>query len=99
MPTYLVLAHFTEQGIRHVKDTVKRAEALKTAAKKLGATLKEVYWTLGPYDMALLVEAPDEATATALGLHTGAQGNLRTQTLRAFTAEEITQILSKVEAK
>jgi uncharacterized protein with GYD domain len=68
-----VLAHFTEQGIRHVKDTVKRAEALKTAAKKLGATLKEVYWTLGPYDMALLVEAPDEATATALGLHTGAQ--------------------------
>jgi uncharacterized protein with GYD domain len=96
MPTYIVLGTFTDQGVRNVKDTTKRAEAVRQAARKLGVTVKDVYWTLGQYDVAAIVDAPDEASVTALGLSIGASGNARTQTLRAFSAEEIGQILNRV---
>lgn len=96
MATYIVLAHFTDQGIRNVKDTPKRAEAFKTMAQKLGVTIKESYWTLGPYDVVTILEAPDEEAITTLGLSVGALGNVRTQTLRAFSAEEMERILSKM---
>lgn len=96
MATYIVLGQFTDQGIRNVKDTAKRAEALKQMAKKVGATVKEVYWTMGQYDVATIVEAPDDASATALFLSIGALGNVRTQTLRAFSAAEMTGILGKM---
>ena len=65
MPTYIMLGQFTDQGIRNVKETTKRAEALKEMAKKVGATVKEVYWTLGPYDVVSVVDAPDDMSATA----------------------------------
>jgi uncharacterized protein with GYD domain len=96
MATYIMLGKFTEQGIRNVKDTAKRAEAVRTMAKKVGVTVKELYWTLGKFDVATILEAPDEASVTALGLSVGALGNVRTQTLRAFTAEEIGPILKKI---
>ena len=96
MPTYLVLGNFTEQGIRNVKDTAKRAEKLREMAKKAGVTVKEVYWTLGSYDIATIWEAPDEASVTALGLSIGALGNVRTTTLRAYTADEIPAVLGKM---
>lgn len=96
MATYLVLGHFTDQGIRHIKDTTKRAEAIRELARKCGATVKEAYWTLGQYDIATIIEAPDEASITAFGLSAGALGNVKTQTLRAFTADEMTKILSRV---
>jgi uncharacterized protein with GYD domain len=96
MPTYIVLGNFTEQGVRNVKDTAKRAEAVRATAKKLGITVKETYWVLGQYDVALIAEAPDEASVTALGLSIGALGNVRTQTMRAFTAQEVGQFLSRM---
>ncbi|MBM3801923.1 MAG: GYD domain-containing protein [Acidimicrobiia bacterium] len=96
MATHLLLLNFTDQGIHEVKETIKRAEAFRSTAAKAGAKVKEVYWTLGQYDGVLIFEAPDEATATALGLSLGSLGNVRTQTLRAFTAEEIGQILAKM---
>jgi len=96
MPTYILLGHYTEQGIQKVKDTVNRVDAVRALAKKVGATIKEAYWTLGQYDVVTIVEAPDEAAVTALGLSIGALGNVRTQTLRAFTAGEIGPILTKV---
>ena len=68
MATYIVLSNFTEQGMRNVKDTTKRADAVKELAKKCGATAKEFYWTLGKYDVVAIFEAPDEASITALGL-------------------------------
>ncbi|MGA7328146.1 MAG: GYD domain-containing protein [Rhodomicrobium sp.] len=92
----MVLANFTEQGIRNVKDTHKRAEAFKEAAGKFGVTVKHLYWTLGRYDLVVTVEAPDDPSVTALGLALGSMGNVRTQTLRAFGAEEMTQILGKM---
>ena len=96
MATYIVLGHFTEKGIHAVKDTTKRAEALRSLGKKVGVTVKELYWTLGEYDVATIVEAPDEASMTAFGLSIGAAGNVRTQTLRAFSAEEMGKILGKM---
>ena len=98
MALYILLAGFTDQGIRNVKDTPKRAEAFKSMAKKSGATVKDMFWTLGQYDIVAIVEAPDEITMTALGLSTGALGNVRTQTLRAFTAADMKTILGKMTA-
>ncbi|MGA7324846.1 MAG: GYD domain-containing protein [Rhodomicrobium sp.] len=96
MATYIVLANFTEQGIRNVKDSPKRAEAFKEAAAKLGVTVKDLYWTLGRYDFVVTVEAPDDPSVTALGLALGSMGNVRTQTLRAFGAGEMKQIIDKM---
>jgi uncharacterized protein with GYD domain len=96
MATYLVLATFTGQGVKAVKDTTKRAEAFREMAKKGGVTVKEFYWTLGQYDMAFICDAPDDAAITALGLSVGALGNVRTQTLRAFSSAEMGQIISRM---
>ena len=96
MPTYIVLGQFTDQGIRNVKETTKRAQALKDMAKKFGATVNAVYWTLGQYDIATIVDAPDDTSLNALLLSVGALGNVRTQTLRAFSADEMGPILGRM---
>jgi uncharacterized protein with GYD domain len=96
MPTYVTLTNFTHQGIQNVKDTTKRADAFKSAAKKAGCTVKEIYWTQGQYDSVLIMAAPDDASATAAMMSLGKLGYVRTQTLRAFTAAELAPILDKV---
>jgi uncharacterized protein with GYD domain len=93
MATYILLASFTDQGIRKIKDSPKRAEAFKDMAKKCGATVKDVFWTLGAYDVVAVV---DDISITALGLSSGALGNLRTQTLRAFTQADMKTVLGKM---
>ena len=96
MATYIMLGQFTEQGIRNVKDTTKRAEAVKELAKKSGATVKELYWTMGEFDVACIVEAADDAAATAFFLSVAALGNVRTRSMRAFGSEEMGRILGKL---
>ena len=96
MATYIVLANFTEQGIRSVKDTTKRADGVREIAKKFGVTAKEFYWTLGSHDVVVIFDAPDDASMTALGMAIGAMGNVRTETLRAFSKDEMNGILGKV---
>ena len=96
MATYIVLANFTEQGIKNVTDTLKRSEAAKAMTQKLGITLKDMYWTLGSYDIVATYEAPDDVAITALGLSLGKLGNVRTQTLRAFSAADMSSVLGKV---
>jgi uncharacterized protein with GYD domain len=96
MATYIVLTSFTDQGIRNVKESTKRADAVRELAKKFGVTAKEFFWTLGSYDVVAIFEAPDEASMTALGLAIGAAGNVRTQTMRAFSKEEMNGILRKL---
>ncbi len=96
MATYIVLGNFTEQGIRNVKDTVKRADMVKEAAKKAGLNMKEIMWTLGAYDMVVTFEAPDEAAITAFSLAVGAAGNVRTQTMRAFDRGEMSNIIARM---
>jgi uncharacterized protein with GYD domain len=96
MATYIVLTSFTDQGVRNAKETTKRSDAVKEMAKKFGVTVKEFYWTLGSYDVVGIFDAPDDTSMTALGLAIGAQGNVRTQTLRAFSKDEMNGILRKL---
>ena len=96
MPTYIVLGSFTDQGIRNVKETSKRADAFKKEAGKRGITVKDLYWTMGQYDIATIVEAPNDEAVTELLFSLGALGNIRTQTLRAFSQEEVSRITKKL---
>jgi uncharacterized protein with GYD domain len=96
MATFVMLASFTEQGVRNVKETAKRADAFRQMAEKVGVTIRDIYWTLGPYDVIAVGEAPDDATATALSLSLASLGNVRTQTLRAFSRDEIDAIIKKM---
>jgi len=96
MATYVLLAKFTDQGIKNVKETTKRADAFKEMAQAAGVTVKDIVWTLGRYDIIATVDAKDEMSVTALGLSLGRAGNIHTETLRAFSSAEMSQILSKV---
>jgi uncharacterized protein with GYD domain len=91
-----MLANFTDQGVRAAKDTTKRYDAFKEAVKKSGVAIRDIYWTLGHYDIVAICEAPDDETATAAFLSLGAAGNVRTQTLRAFSRDEMGAIISKM---
>lgn len=97
MPTYIVLASFTDKGARDVKDTVGRSDKFKEMAKKARVTVKDMYWTLGPTDVVAVCEAPDDETATALSMSVSARGYVRTQTLRAFTSDEIETIVERLQ--
>lgn len=96
MPTYVTLASFTDQGMRNIKDSPKRADAFKRLAKEHGCTVKELLWIHGRHDIVAIVEAPDEAAASALSLSNAKLGNIRSETLRAFSAAEMEKILDKV---
>ena len=95
MPLFVTLMNWTDQGVKEFKTTVDRAEAARTALKAQGVTLKDVYWTIGPYDVVSVIDAPDPEKLTAALLALGAQGNLRTTTLRAFTADEMRAVVAK----
>lgn len=96
MATFVVLASFTDQGIRNVKQTVERADAFRQMAKSAGATVKDIYWTLGSHDIVAICEAPDDDTATAMSLSMAARGNVKCETLRAFTSAEMQKILGRM---
>lgn len=96
MATYIAISNFTDQGIRSVKDSVKRADAVKEAAAKFGAKMTQIYWTLGKYDVVAIIEAPDDTSATAFALAIGSAGNVRLQTMRAFSRDEMSAILGKL---
>ena len=93
MATFITTTHFTDQGIKAIRDTYKRAEEFIATAKKMGVKITGLYWTLGAFDSVVVFEAPDEATATAVMLQIASLGNVRTQTARAFDAAEMQKIL------
>jgi uncharacterized protein with GYD domain len=97
MARYVSLIQFADQGIRNIKDTVKRGDAAAAEAEKMGMKIIEEFWTLGTYDVVLLVDAPDDETMTAFMLKVGSLGNVRTATMRAFGKEEMEKILAKVK--
>ena len=97
MPTtYIILGKFTDQGIRNVKESPKREEAFRKLCEKVGARVKDVYRTMGRYDVAAIVDAPDDAAMNAILYSLGALGNVRTETLRAFTRQETDVALGKI---
>jgi uncharacterized protein with GYD domain len=96
MATFVVLASFSDQGIKNAKQTIERADAFKQMATKAGATVKDIYWTLGAHDIVAICEAPDDETATALSLSVASRGNVRSETLRAFSFDEMKKVLAKM---
>jgi uncharacterized protein with GYD domain len=96
MATYVTLLKFTEGGVKDIRDTCKRATEFKAHAKKHGIEVKEQYWCMGAYDGVIIFEAPDDETATAAMLSLGSRDKVATQTLRSFTAGEMTAIVGKV---
>jgi len=95
MATYISLINWTDKGIGQFKNTLERAEAAKQLCAKFGGKFKDIYWTVGPYDIVVISEARDDEGATAFSLALGAQGNVRTTTLRAFTADDMRRIVDK----
>jgi uncharacterized protein with GYD domain len=98
MPTYIALITFTDQGVRHVRQTTDRAKALVNSAASLEIRIKDIYWTMGAYDAVYIAEAPDEESMAAFAASISSLGNIRTQTLRAFSQEEMSKILAKLPA-
>jgi uncharacterized protein with GYD domain len=96
MATFISTIKFTEQGIKAIGETTKRAVSLKAAAKKMGVKVADIYWTLGKFDGLLIFEAADDETATAFLLHVGALGNVQTTTVKAFSAPEMDKVLAKM---
>lgn len=96
MPHYIILFNFTEQGIRNVRDTINRAEAFKSAIEKAGGKFISEYYTLGKYDIVTIVEAPNDETILPVILATGSLGNVRSETLKAFTMDEAAKIIERV---
>jgi uncharacterized protein with GYD domain len=96
MVAYVVLTNFTDQGVRNAKDSLKRAEAFKALAKTFGVTVREIVWTQGRYDVVTIVDAPDESSFMSLTLSLGALGNVRTESLRAFSAADMTKIVGNM---
>ena len=95
MPTYVSLVHWTEQGIKNYKDSMRRAEDFSKLVESLGGRLREALYTVGEYDIVVITEFPDDETATAALLQVGSLGNVRTNTMRAFTADEMGGIIGR----
>jgi uncharacterized protein with GYD domain len=96
MANYVVLTNFTDKGVHDAKDTIERADKFKEMAKSAGVAVKDMYWTIGAFDVVVICEAPDDETMTALSLSVAVRGYVRTQTLRAFNSSEMSKVLGKV---
>jgi len=93
MSSYIWLINWTEQGIRNVKETTKRANSFKETAAMMGVNVKEILWTMGRYDLVLVIDAPNDETVSRLALGLGMGGNAKTETLKGFSAQAMEQIL------
>lgn len=96
MANYIVLARWTQQGLEHIKESPARLDKVKAGLKAAGSKLKDFYMTMGPYDMILRIEAPDDATIAKVLLSIGAQGSVQTQTMRAFNEQEYRDIIGSL---
>ncbi len=96
MPTYVVLVNWTDQGIRAVKESPQRLDATRKAIEAAGGKMLGFYLTMGKYDEVLIVEGPSDEVAATLALSAGSEGNVRTETLKAFPEAEYRDIIAKI---
>jgi uncharacterized protein with GYD domain len=96
MPTYISLVQFTDKGLQAAKETTRRVADWAAKVQPMGVNIKQMYWTLGHYDQVCVFDAPDDETAAGVLLAADMLGNIRTQTMRAFTASEMDKILAKM---
>jgi uncharacterized protein with GYD domain len=95
MATFIALCNFTDQGIKGIKESPNRAEAFRATAAKMGVTVKDICWTVGSYDLVVVCDGPEDAVTSAL-LKVGTLGNVRTHTLRAYSASEFGKLLANI---
>jgi uncharacterized protein with GYD domain len=96
MPHYIALVSFTEQGIRDIRNSIKRADRVKKLAAKHKVKVRDIHWTMGKYDIVVTFDAPNDAALSAFTLENAALGNVRTETFRAYTREEFAGILKAI---
>ena len=96
MAMFIALVDFTQKGIENFSATADRAGLFKEMAQKAGVTVRDIYWTMGSHDAVIIMEGPNDEAVTAVMLKLGSLGNVRTETLRAFTSSEMKEIISKV---
>jgi uncharacterized protein with GYD domain len=96
MVTYITLLNFTDQGLRNVKDTTRRAEAAAKMAREYGVEFKSIHWTQGAYDLVIEAQGQDEQSVAAFLLAAASMGNFKAQTLRAFTADEMNKVIARL---
>lgn len=96
MPSYLALCDWTEQGVKNIKESPARLEAAKELAKANNSRIVFFYMLMGEHDMAVLLEAPDDATASKVLLSIAGAGSLRSTTMKAFTEDEYRAILASL---
>ena len=96
MPTYVVLYKFTADGVKNIRDSVKRAGQVRQQNAAAGFKIQEVFWTQGPYDMVAIVDAPSEDTMMGAMLNVVSAGNVTSTTMRAFDSMAMSKILATV---
>lgn len=96
MPTYVMLANWTDQGARGVKDSPRRLDAAKKALKDMGGEFRSFFLTMGDYDIVAVYEAPDDAVAARFNLQIGLLGNIRTRTMKAFPEAAYREIIASL---
>ncbi len=94
MPTFVTLLRFTDQGLKDIKESPARLDAVKRACQAAGGELKAWYLALGAYDAVVVIEAPSDEVAMRLGLSVGSQGSVRTETMRVFTEPEYRKLIA-----
>jgi uncharacterized protein with GYD domain len=97
MGKYVLLLNWTDQGIKNVKDTIKRAESFKSYLEKKGGKLTDLFYTFGQYDLVVTAELPSDEIAMSVSLGTGALGNVRVTTLKAFGLDETRKIIGELK--
>jgi uncharacterized protein with GYD domain len=97
MARYVTLLQFADQGIRNIKDTIKRGDTAAAEAEKMGLNVIEEFWTMGAYDAVVVLDAPNDETVSAFMLKIGSLGNVKSHTMRAFRREEMEGILAKIK--
>lgn len=97
MPYYILLINWTEQGISKINESSDRYNSFKASLEKVGGKLVGGYYTFGEFDVIIIIEAPNDETVMSLMLKIGSAGNVRTKTLKAFTADEGSRIIKDLQ--
>jgi uncharacterized protein with GYD domain len=96
MAKYVSVVNFTDQGIKVIRNTVERADAFRETAREMGVEVLDIYWTLGIADLVIVVEAPNDEIVATLFFSIGSLGNIRAHTMRAFTVDEMSNIVGRI---
>jgi uncharacterized protein with GYD domain len=95
MPIYVSLGNWIDQGTKDFGGAVQRANGFRALVEQAGGRVRELVWTMGEYDFIIVAEAPDDETVSTLVLRVAAAGNVRTKTMRAFDADQMSDIIAR----